>query len=115
MEGGFRRCPRIEPFDYRDMPLSASSSSSVAGTQDASPAAESTTTAIPTGLSTAEVQQRMVRSGANAVGETLPSFRRLLLTKLWAPVPWLLEGAIALQILLGAYIEAAIIDQHPEP
>ncbi|MCW3694342.1 MULTISPECIES: HAD-IC family P-type ATPase [Burkholderia cepacia complex] len=91
------------------MPLSASSSSSVAGTQDASPAAESTTTAIPTGLSTAEAQQRRVRFGPNVVGETLPSFRRLLLTKLWAPVPWLLEGAIALQILLGAYIEAAII------
>ncbi|MFP3681473.1 cation-transporting P-type ATPase, partial [Pseudomonas sp. SIMBA_041] len=64
---------------------------------------------MPTGLSTAEAQQRRGRFGPNVVGETLPSFRRLLLTKLWAPVPWLLEGAIALQILLGAYIEAAII------
>jgi H+-transporting ATPase len=34
---------------------------------------------------------------------------RMALEKLWAPVPWMLEAAIVLQLALGKYIEAAII------
>jgi H+-transporting ATPase len=34
---------------------------------------------------------------------------RLVLEKFWAPVPWMLEAAIALQVALGDYPEAAII------
>jgi H+-transporting ATPase len=34
---------------------------------------------------------------------------RMALEKFWAPVPWMLEAAIALQIVLGDYTEAAII------
>jgi hypothetical protein len=30
-------------------------------------------------------------------------------TKFWAPVPWMLESAIVLDITLGKYVEAAII------
>jgi H+-transporting ATPase len=29
--------------------------------------------------------------------------------KFWAPVPWMLEAAIALELILGKYVEAAII------
>ena len=31
------------------------------------------------------------------------------LTKFWAPVPWMLEAAIVLEMVLGKYVEAAII------
>jgi H+-transporting ATPase len=34
---------------------------------------------------------------------------RTALAKLWAPVPWMLEAAILLQVLLREYIEAAVI------
>ena len=34
---------------------------------------------------------------------------RRALTKFWAPVPWMLEAAIVLEIVLGKYVEAAII------
>jgi H+-transporting ATPase len=34
---------------------------------------------------------------------------RLALEKFWAPVPWMLEAAAVLELLLGKYIEAAII------
>ena len=33
----------------------------------------------------------------------------MALDKLWAPVPWMLEAAIVLELVLGKYIEAAII------
>ena len=34
--------------------------------------------------------------------------RRALL-KLWAPVPWMLEAAIALQLGIGRYAEAGVV------
>jgi H+-transporting ATPase len=34
---------------------------------------------------------------------------RRALTKFWAPVPWMLEAAIVLEIVLGKYVEAGII------
>ena len=38
----------------------------------------------------------------------LHPLRRALL-KFWAPVPWMLEAAIVLEVTLGKYVEAAII------
>jgi len=34
---------------------------------------------------------------------------RMALEKFWAPVPWMLEAAIVLELVLGKYVEAAII------
>lgn len=34
---------------------------------------------------------------------------RRALGKFWAPVPWMLEAAIVLELLLGKYVEGAII------
>jgi H+-transporting ATPase len=34
---------------------------------------------------------------------------RMALTKFWAPVPWMLEAAVVLQLVLHEYIEAAVI------
>ena len=34
---------------------------------------------------------------------------RMAIEKFWAPVPWMLEAAVALELALGKYVEAAII------
>jgi H+-transporting ATPase len=34
---------------------------------------------------------------------------RMALAKFWAPVPWMLEAAIVLELVLGKYVEASII------
>jgi H+-transporting ATPase len=34
---------------------------------------------------------------------------RMAIEKFWAPVPWMLEAAIILEVVLGKYVEAAII------
>src|ERR1700677_2987862 len=34
---------------------------------------------------------------------------RMALEKFWAPVPWMLEAAIVVELALGKYVEAAII------
>lgn len=61
------------------------------------------------GLTQAEAQLRLARYGPNGVDETLPPYWRTVVSKFWAPIPWLLEAAIALQIAAGAYLEAAIV------
>ena len=70
---------------------------------------------IPSGTDTAagltgdEARRRLAEFGPNAIAEETPSPLRAVLAKLWAPIPWLLEAAIILQIGLGKYLEAAVI------
>ncbi|WP_028232792.1 plasma-membrane proton-efflux P-type ATPase [Paraburkholderia mimosarum] len=61
------------------------------------------------GLSTAEARQRAKEFGPNAIREQTIPYWRVLLPKFWAPVPWLLEAAVVLQIGMGAYVEAAVV------
>jgi H+-transporting ATPase len=63
----------------------------------------------PAGLTGDEARRRVEEFGPNAIAEEAPSVRRALLGKLWAPIPWLLEAAIILQIGTGRYLEAAVI------
>jgi H+-transporting ATPase len=66
--------------------------------------------AAPTaGLTSAEVVRRRLDFGSNTVSERTPSRWRVFLSKFWGPIPWMLEAAIALQIGLGEFIEAALI------
>ena len=63
----------------------------------------------PEGLSGAEAKRRLAQFGPNAVTEEdSPTWRRLLV-KFWAPVPWMLEAAVILQLALGKYVEAVVI------
>src|SRR5580698_7681681 len=64
---------------------------------------------LDTGLTNEEATRRLKQFGPNAVSDTTLNPFRLALDKFWAPVPWMLEAAIALQIALGEYVEAAII------
>src|SRR5580658_4150780 len=66
-------------------------------------------TPLPAGLTSDEARSRLARSGPNAVPDTSPRPLRRALSKFWAPVPWMLEAAIVLELGLGKYVEAAII------
>ena len=61
------------------------------------------------GLTSDEARRRLQAVGPNAMPDTTPRALRSALGKLWAPVPWMLEAAIVLQVLLGKNAEAAII------
>jgi H+-transporting ATPase len=61
------------------------------------------------GLSSDEARSRFKKDGPNAMPDTSAHPLRNALTKFWAPVPWLLEAAIVLQVVLHKYFEAAVI------
>jgi len=61
------------------------------------------------GLTSDEARRRLTASGANTVDDVAPHPLKRALSKLWAPVPWMLETAIVLQLILGDRIEALAI------
>jgi H+-transporting ATPase len=61
------------------------------------------------GLTSTEARRRLAGFGPNTVAEATPSAWQSFLSKFWAPVPWLLEAAIVLQVAMGAYLEAAVV------
>lgn len=61
------------------------------------------------GLTSEEAHGRLREYGPNASPEESVSPWRRLLEKFWAPVPWMLEAAIVLQLTLGERVEAAVI------
>jgi H+-transporting ATPase len=64
---------------------------------------------LQSGLTSEEARRRLEKFGSNAMPDTALQPLRMALEKFWAPVPWMLEAAIALELVLGKYIEAAII------
>jgi H+-transporting ATPase len=65
--------------------------------------------ALSNGLTSAEALGRLAKVGPNAVPDTGERPLRRALGKFWAPVPWMLETVIVLQLLLGKFVEAAVI------
>ena len=63
----------------------------------------------PNGLTSDEARRRLAKFGPNAVPDTALHPLRMALDKFWAPVPWMLEAAIVLELALGKYVEAGII------
>jgi H+-transporting ATPase len=61
------------------------------------------------GLTSDEARRRLKKFGPNAMPDTALHPLRMALEKFWAPVPWMLEAAIVLELVLGKYIEAAVI------
>ncbi len=61
------------------------------------------------GLSSTEARRRLAQFGANAIADRpVPAWRRLA-RQFWAPVPWMLEAVILLQLLLGRRVDALVI------
>src|ERR1700691_1583968 len=63
----------------------------------------------PNGLTTDEAGVRLKKFGPNAMPDTSVHPLRSALSKFWTPVPWMLEAAIVLEIVLGKYTEASVI------
>ncbi len=61
------------------------------------------------GLTSDEAGARLEKFGPNAMPDTSAHPFRMAVVKFWAPVPWLLEVAIVLELVLGKNIEASII------
>ena len=61
------------------------------------------------GLTAAEVATRLSQFGQNAVREERQHPVRQFLARFWAPIPWLLEATIIIQLFLGERVEAGVI------
>src|SRR5271169_2858691 len=61
------------------------------------------------GLTGDEARIRLAKFGPNAMPDTALRPLRRAIEKFWAPVPWMLEAAVVLQLVLGKYVESAII------
>ena len=69
----------------------------------------SATLAAPQGLSSADARELLSQYGPNSIPNVEMRPIRRLLAKFWAPVPWLLEATVLLELGLGKYIEAGVI------
>ena len=78
-----------------------------------SPALETSSAPSPppaiVGLTSAAARDRLQEAGANTVAEDTQHPVERILSKFWAPVPWMLEAAIVLQLVLGEYLEAGAV------
>jgi H+-transporting ATPase len=61
------------------------------------------------GLTSDEARARLEKDGPNAMPDTSAHPLRNALAKFWAPVPWLLEASIVLELVLHKYYEAGVI------
>ena len=61
------------------------------------------------GLSSHEARRRLAAQGPNEIAESSPNPLLSFLRKFWAPVPWMLEVAVVLELALGKFDEAAVI------
>jgi len=62
-----------------------------------------------TGLTSVEARRCLEEVGPNIIPDATMRPLRRALRKFWAPVPGMLEAAILLELVLGRYVEAAII------
>jgi H+-transporting ATPase len=60
-------------------------------------------------LTSQEAKSRLKQIGQNSVPDTALHPLRRVIDKLWAPVPWMLEIAIILQLILHKFTEAGVI------
>jgi H+-transporting ATPase len=70
---------------------------------------DATAPTADTGLSTYEAAQRLAQCGPNAMPEEDVGVGRRILRHFWAPVPWMLEATIALQLAIGERLEALMV------
>lgn len=61
------------------------------------------------GLTTTEARRRRAENGPNTIEDEARRPVRRALATLWAPIPWMLEAAIVLQLVVGEFVEAAVV------
>ena len=63
----------------------------------------------PSGLTSEQAAERLVQFGENAISESKQNPLLAFLKKFWAPVPWMLEVTVLLELYLGKNVEAVVI------
>jgi H+-transporting ATPase len=61
------------------------------------------------GLTSEEAQHRLQKYGFNTLPEEKHNSIAIFMHKFWAPVPWMLEIIILLELMLGNFAEAWVI------
>ncbi len=61
------------------------------------------------GLSSAQAEERIVRYGTNEIGEARRNPVLVFLGYFWAPIPWMIEVALILSVVVGHWPEAIVI------
>ena len=61
------------------------------------------------GLTTVEAGERRKQYGANALPESKANPWTDLAKRLWGPIPWMLEAALALELFMGRHVQAGVI------
>ena len=69
----------------------------------------STASESATGLTSDEARRRVAGDGSNAIADVVQHPIHRALGKLWAPIPWMLEAAVLLQLAIGDYVEASAV------
>jgi H+-transporting ATPase len=62
-----------------------------------------------TGLTTDTARRLLLEVGPNAMPDASTDIWRMALTRFWAPVPWMLEVAVVVQLALGEFFQAGVI------
>jgi H+-transporting ATPase len=79
------------------------------GPMRARPVSDASSATSHEGLTTAEAVQRLTAVGPNSLPDTTLHPLVEAARKFWAPVPWMLEAAITLELVLHNFTEAAVI------
>jgi len=85
------------------------SAHNVVGPASPNQAAKPVQEIVSAGLTIDEARIRLQKDGPNAMPDTSAHPLRNAVAKFWAPVPWLLEASIVLEIALHKEYEAAVI------
>jgi H+-transporting ATPase len=89
---------------YPSMSIAASPT-----TPSPSPHATPNPDSTSVGLTSNEASTRLEKDGPNAMPDMSVHPLQNALSKFWAPVPWLLEASIVLEIILHKFVEGAVI------
>ena len=85
------------------------SADKIAAVASPSPPAKPVEKTASKGLTSGVAASLLQKDGPNAMPDTSAHPLQNALAKFWAPVPWLLEASVVLELVLHKYFEAAII------
>jgi len=80
-----------------------------AASRDPDKVAKDLKTDLENGLSEAAAKERLAKYGPNAIAEKTVSPLMRLLRYFWGPIPWMIEAAAVLSLILGDWSDFAII------
>jgi H+-transporting ATPase len=67
------------------------------------------TIAASAGLTTSQAEERLGHHGPNMIAAARPKTLSSFLRRFWGVVPWMLEAAVIIDLILGKWVEAGVI------